>query len=797
MINDEIIESFVNCKYKAYRKLNNEHGIKTEFEILQEEQLSVCKKEFYKRLSEKYGENNLLKGYNFGKNRRVPRTDVIIQPTLCTETYQISFDAIEIHPDKKPNSKKTQIPILISPKEKFSKIEKLSIAIKCVILSKTCGVEYEFGRIMCGSDLKTVKFKIEPFMTEAEKSLTELHKISKGESQPLIFHKSHCKICEFQEACKMELLEKDDLGLLRRMREDDIKRYNSRGIFTVHQLSYTFRRRKISKRIKTRKHPFYFSLQALAIKEQKVYLYNTIDLPNTKTKVFIDMEGNSSGSFIYLIGILIIENGKEKKYSLWADDFDDEREIFNECIRILSGLADVHIFYYGKYESRVFKRMLKSKKTKKIRDLLINKSTNILTVVYSNLYFPTYSNSLKEIGKYLGCTWSAPNASGIQSIVWRKKWKSSNDLKLKDTLIRYNYEDCIALKTATEFVYAVFNREDPEKSDNKLQNIAKVEEIKSDDAPQLPLFGDLVAVSKDIEVINKCAYFEYQRNRIFFRTNKNIRKIIKRKAKQTEFKYKANKIIDIKSYKCPYCKSKDIVHDKNNFYSRICFDLRFLPYGIKRWITVYRMPFHLCSSCKRRFMPKKFKKLRIYARRSKIPKKYIEQKGFGHNLLAWVVHQNVVNRVTFRDIENAAKYYFGLPFDNRRIWDLKILAAEYYKITYNKILKKMVKGHLIHADETKVGLKNDNGYIWVLTTMEEVLYIYKPTREAGFLHELLKGFKGVLITDFYSGYDSLECPQQKCLIHFIRDLNDDLLKNPFDDELKELVIMFGSLLRPE
>jgi hypothetical protein len=129
------------------------------------------------------------------------------------------------------------------------------------------------------------------------------------------------------------------------------------------------------------------------------------------------------------------------------------------------------------------------------------------------------------------------------------------------------------------------------------------------------------------------------------------------------------------------------------------------------------------------------------------------------------------------------------------MWDLKILAAEYYKATYNKILKKMVMGHLIHADETKVGLKNEYGYVWVLTTMEEVLYIYRPTREAGFLHELLKGFKGILVTDFYPGYDSLECLKQKCLIHLIRDLNDALLKNPFDDELKEVVIMFGSLLR--
>jgi hypothetical protein len=63
------------------------------------------------------------------------------------------------------------------------------------------------------------------------------------------------------------------------------------------------------------------------------------------------------------------------------------------------------------------------------------------------------------------------------------------------------------------------------------------------------------------------------------------------------------------------------------------------------------------------------------------------------------------------------------------------------------------------------------------------------------LHELLRDFKGVLVTDFYSAYDSIKCPQQKCLIHLMRDLNDDLLGSPYDDEYKTLAGEFGRLLR--
>jgi len=48
------------------------------------------------------------------------------------------------------------------------------------------------------------------------------------------------------------------------------------------------------------------------------------------------------------------------------------------------------------------------------------------------------------------------------------------------------------------------------------------------------------------------------------------------------------------------------------------------------------------------------------------------------------------------------------------------------------------------------------------------------------LKDVLHKFKGVLISDFYSAYDSIDCRQQKCLIHLIRDMNDDYHKNQYD-----------------
>jgi hypothetical protein len=71
----------------------------------------------------------------------------------------------------------------------------------------------------------------------------------------------------------------------------------------------------------------------------------------------------------------------------------------------------------------------------------------------------------------------------------------------------------------------------------------------------------------------------------------------------------------------------------------------------------------------------------------------------------------------------------------------------------------------------------------------------KINREASMLDKVLAGFEGVLVSDFYGGYDAVPCRQQKCLIHLMRDINEDVLKHPFNHEMTFIATRFGALLR--
>jgi len=124
------------------------------------------------------------------------------------------------------------------------------------------------------------------------------------------------------------------------------------------------------------------------------------------------------------------------------------------------------------------------------------------------------------------------------------------------------------------------------------------------------------------------------------------------------------------------------------------------------------------------------------------------------------------------------------------------MAAELYAVTYKQILSNIIRARVVHVDEPKVALNGQTRYVWVLANQEDVAYFGSENREGARVQDILKKFKGVLVSDFYRIYDSFKCPQQKCLIHLMRDLNDDLLREPFNEELKSLVNAFASVVKP-
>jgi transposase-like protein len=74
---------------------------------------------------------------------------------------------------------------------------------------------------------------------------------------------------------------------------------------------------------------------------------------------------------------------------------------------------------------------------------------------------------------------------------------------------------------------------------------------------------------------------------------------------------------------------------------------------------------------------------------------------------------------------------FGLNISRNMTNKFKSAAAQNYKHTYAKLLKRLCKGHLLHIDETSISIKEGNGYVWVMTSMEEVVYFWVFAESSG------------------------------------------------------------------
>jgi predicted RecB family nuclease len=675
------------------------------------------------------------------------------------------------------------VPVLHHHGDKIGRQQRVLLALHGLVLARVQGLRPAVGLIARGPEAKLGAVRLDAKLyRHAEQILDEVKRLQAGGQPPRLTLNAHCQVCEFRERCRKQAKQADDISLLGSVGEKELRRYNRKGIFTLTQLSCTFRPRKRGKRVKRTTYNHYAALQALAIREGKVHVYGTPDLPHKPVQVFLDVEGNLDGTFAYLLGVIVVAGSVQTRYSFWVDGVDQEVSAFDAFLDLLAGHKDFALFHYGSYERKLLKRMRKVVNRKRLVDRVLANAVNVMTAVHTGVYFPTLSNGLKEIGRYLGCTWTGEDASGLQSLVWRTRWEQTKEQCWKDKLLTYNAEDCAALRKVAEFVQAVG---DAARRRGEGPDVTGV-------APAVTWADEVVIPSsqrewcrakfavEDFNHVNRCAYFDYQREKIYLRTSRVVRRAcLKHRKRRNRTRPPVNREIELRSNVCPGCKRKRITRLYDELHSKLAYDLKFTAGGIRRQVIRCTAARHRCEDCKLLFLPKRYKRLDKHQ----------------HGLKSWAMYQHVVHRISLQRLEATFEDCFGLRVNLQELHMMKSLVARRYRPACKRILDRILRGGLIHSDETHVNLQKGKGYVWALTNLEDVLYLYRPSREAAFLRELLKDFKGVLVSDFYSGYDSLPCEQQKCLVHLIRDFNADLKVTPYDEEFKALAAEFGKLLR--
>lgn len=772
MIDESVIYDYYFCKYKAYLKYNNNSGLI--HRLVQFEQKKIAKKET-SVLSEIKSKGKILdlSGKPIQQSYFEDNYDLIENAQFIFNSFCIELNFL--NQSRLTSKEPSYCPIFFIPSRKIGKELKLFVT-SCHLFISDFSKQISSNSIVYynGSD-SPVRIESNTLRKSAENGLTELSSLVKNQQIPLNLSKT-CDLCEYYNYCRKLAKEQDNLSLIRGLSLREIEKLNKKGIFTVNQYSFTFRPRKKRKKntVFLKKH--HHALQALAIRTNKTYIYSTITVPFSKNKIFIDIEYLPEDKHPYLIGIVIVQGKNEISHSIWINDDKEYETKIEYFLKIISAFKEFQIYYYGQTERKFFESILKLDNTRKdIVKRMLDNSINVISLIYGNIYFPTYSNSLKNIANYLGFTWNIKFTTGLDAIYWRRYWLTTGNECEKEKIIQYNIDDCLALK---EIVYFIISALKNNTTDYKNISISRNE---SDDLPSRYgeyEFGSQKFVNEDFEYINECAYFDYQRNKVYIRTNKSLPKP---KINRRHTKIPINKIENVNRARvCPRCKSNNLkTAIRRNSKSRIVIDLKFFKGGIKRWNIKYIAKYQNCQNCRNVFFPQKF----------------IDKRGkYGHNLLSWVIYQSVVNYVSYDKIAAMLKDVFQYDY-KYNFCDLSKIAFNYYSITSNTLKHQILNGNIIHIDETTVNTRDGKGYVWILSNMNTVYFLFRKDRKTDFLIDLLKDFKGILISDFYKGYDGLDCLHQKCLIHLMRDVNKILFQNQQDESIICLSNNFGKLLR--
>lgn len=669
-------------------------------------------------------------------------------------------------------NKKECIPFLFTGTYKIEKHHKIELFWLAYLLGKVLGKPPAYGKVYTNSTV--VKLKIINLDNTIIPILNELKESTSSKKNLIILNK-HCKTCMYEALCETQAKKEDNLSLLNRMTPKRLKFYNQKGIFTIQQLSYLFKPPKKSKKLRLLiRHRL--EIQALAIRNKKIYLqYKPEKINENDVELFIDFEGITDESYYYLFGVLVSTGGTAQYCSFWADSKADEKFMWEKFLKLLSFYSQAYIYHYGNYELKAIQTLSK-RYNSEIAELKA-KFINVNKFIYGKIYFPVYSNSLKDIAKHLGFQWSAPKASGLLSTVWRYRWQIAKDELLKNSIVIYNREDCEALKLLKDKLVQI----------NKLANVSS--DIEFANSPKDCSSEVNKEIQLEFDMVLKLSYYHYDTSKISFAT-KQVRKgrasIVGNKKGfegQRKKRPKPTKIVLVdKGIFCPKHPSVKLV-DKYESSTRLIIDLYLSKNGIRKSITRFQGNYGYCRICKRKISPPEIQK-------------YGKTQLYGHKLKCWFVNQRVAHRLPYNKIQEMFYELFHEKISDERAYGFIIEFARDYSKTIELIRLKIMNSPFVHVDETPVNIRGETQYVWVFTVGDNVLFKHSKTRISQVAHDFFEDYEGVLISDFYTGYDSIPCKQQKCWVHLIREMNDDLRKNPFDVEYEQFLVNVRNLIVP-
>jgi predicted RecB family nuclease len=244
-ITEETFEAFLKCETKSHLYFKCVVGVQSNFSKWQKHLREKFKQTGLERLRSAVRGDQCYVGTPALQVLKDNRYRLIIDYTTALPGIHARLHALELIRTAR-DTLCPYIPIRFVPSEKLTISDRLLLAFDALALSQTCGMTPRVGRIIHGCQYAPLTIPLAGLIDKARVVLGRITaQQAKSTPPPLVLNK-HCSECEFRSRCRQIALEKDDLSLLSNIGEKERRKQNDKGIFTVLQLSHTFRPRRRS-----------------------------------------------------------------------------------------------------------------------------------------------------------------------------------------------------------------------------------------------------------------------------------------------------------------------------------------------------------------------------------------------------------------------------------------------------------------------------------------------------------------------------------------------------------------------
>ena len=292
-ITSAIFEAFILCQMKAYLLLTGAPGTATPYQKWQTRLDSEYADLAINHLLSECAEFDVRDGMPSLEDLTKERHNLILNPTIITPTLASHpLALLRARRLSKPQSS-LYVPVRCTRSKKSIDIAKLLLAFDALTLSRQTGRCPTSGYIIQGPTFSRTQITLSPYVTKADRIICQIDERQSLSTSPPLKLCRHCEDCAFKAACRKSAIEKDDISLFPSIGEKERQRHNARGIFTVTQLSYTYRARRgrseSGKQLENNS-----ALRALAIRKNITHVIGSPSFEIPPTAVYIEWRGARS-----------------------------------------------------------------------------------------------------------------------------------------------------------------------------------------------------------------------------------------------------------------------------------------------------------------------------------------------------------------------------------------------------------------------------------------------------------------------------------------------------------------------